>query len=128
VALVGVFEVPRIKLTNGLFRTKEKPTSVPTAVKLYDRQATVENRFMQGGSAKRPVGTNERQRIDLIIMLAGSETSTGGIAPAIGDQGGGCLAPEDRLAASDLRELLECWLRWDRMSSPARGLRQQSRR
>jgi hypothetical protein len=31
-AQVGVIEAPRVQLTNGLFRTIEKPTSLPTAV------------------------------------------------------------------------------------------------
>jgi len=29
-AKVGVIKAPQVKLGNGLFRTKEKPTSVPT--------------------------------------------------------------------------------------------------
>ena len=50
-ALVGVFEVPQVKLVNGLFGTKERSTSVPTAEKLYDRGVAWHNSFMQGGSA-----------------------------------------------------------------------------
>jgi hypothetical protein len=34
-APVGVIEVPRVQLNNGLFRTMEKPTSVPTEQKQY---------------------------------------------------------------------------------------------
>ena len=30
-APMGVIEAPRVQLTNGLFRTIEKPTSLPTA-------------------------------------------------------------------------------------------------
>jgi hypothetical protein len=33
------------------YTKKQKPTSVPTASKLYDGHATVENRFIHGGSA-----------------------------------------------------------------------------
>ena len=48
-AQVGVFEVPRVQLIYGLFRTTKRPTSVPTAVALYDRHATVEIRFITVG-------------------------------------------------------------------------------
>jgi hypothetical protein len=46
-----VIEVPRVQLNHGLFRTIEKPTSVPTDQERwrhYHRRAS----FIQGGSAK----------------------------------------------------------------------------
>jgi prevent-host-death family protein len=48
---VGVIEAPRVKLDNGLFRTIEKPTSVPTALRYY-RQHRRRASFIQGGSAE----------------------------------------------------------------------------
>jgi hypothetical protein len=48
---VGVIEAPRVQLENGLFRTKEKPTSLPTAALEYPRRGNVKS-FIQGGSAK----------------------------------------------------------------------------
>jgi hypothetical protein len=53
-----MFEVPRVKLVNGLLRTKESPTSLPTAAKLYDSRAARDNSFMQGGSAEGRWGTS----------------------------------------------------------------------
>jgi hypothetical protein len=47
---VGVIEAPRVKLTNGLFRTMEKPTSVPTDHGRYRSHCRPAS-FIQGGSA-----------------------------------------------------------------------------
>jgi hypothetical protein len=43
--------VPRVQLNNGLFRTMEKPTSVPTDQRRY-RQRRRRASFIQGGSAE----------------------------------------------------------------------------
>jgi hypothetical protein len=48
----GAVQDTGVKLQNGLFRTKERPTSVPTAVKLYMPDTQRQNRFMPGGSAR----------------------------------------------------------------------------
>jgi hypothetical protein len=50
-APVGVIEVPRVQLNNGLFRTMEKPTSVPTEQKPYHHRRSWAS-FIQGGSAE----------------------------------------------------------------------------
>jgi aryl-alcohol dehydrogenase-like predicted oxidoreductase len=50
-APVGVIETPRVQLTNGLFRTIEKSTSVPTAQRQYRRHCRRAS-FIQGGSAE----------------------------------------------------------------------------
>jgi len=50
-APVGVIEVPRVQLDNGLFRTIEKSTSVPTDQRQYRRCRRWAS-FIQGGSAK----------------------------------------------------------------------------
>jgi len=47
---VGVIEVPRVKLDNGLVRTKNSPTSAPTASLLYITGHNADS-FIQGGSA-----------------------------------------------------------------------------
>jgi len=56
VALVGVFEVPRIKLRHGVFRTKQKSTSVPTAANYMTGTQRWKTVSCRRGSAERPVG------------------------------------------------------------------------
>jgi hypothetical protein len=51
VAQVGVIEIPRVQLNNGLFRTIEKPTSVPADQRPY-RHCRHRASFIQGGSAE----------------------------------------------------------------------------
>src|SRR5262249_35549038 len=58
-APVGVIEVPRVKLTNGLFRTKEQPTSAPTATPNYTTGHSIQS-FIQGGSAAGRWETNKK--------------------------------------------------------------------
>jgi hypothetical protein len=60
-----MFEVPRVKLVNGLLRTKESPTSLPTAAKLYDSRAAWDNSFMQGGSAEGRWGTDKKPGLSI---------------------------------------------------------------
>jgi hypothetical protein len=50
-AQVGVIEAPRVQLTNGLFRTIEKPTSLPTAATEYPSCRSAQS-FNQGGRPK----------------------------------------------------------------------------
>jgi hypothetical protein len=57
-ASVGVIEVPRVKLDNGLFRAMEKPTSVPTAPPDYSAARSADS-FIQGG---RPPADGELDR------------------------------------------------------------------
>jgi hypothetical protein len=56
---VGVIETPRVQLGNGLFRTKETPTSLPTAAIEYPRCRNAES-FIQGGSAAGRCGTRKK--------------------------------------------------------------------
>ena len=58
-APVGVIEAPRVQLENGLFRTKKKPTSLPTAALEYPRRGNAKS-FIQGGSAKGRWGTRKK--------------------------------------------------------------------
>jgi hypothetical protein len=60
--LSGDVRGTRLKLVNGLFRTKESPTSLPAAAKLYDSRAAWDNSFMQGGSAEGRWGTGKKPR------------------------------------------------------------------
>jgi len=79
-APMGVIEAPRVQLTNGLFRTIEKPTSVPTAasdiVTLRDAKSFMQGgrpkagaeltrnwSFMDGGRPEHRCGTNEKQTL-----------------------------------------------------------------
>src|ERR1700724_4490305 len=48
---MGVIEAPRVQLTNGLFRTIEKPTSLPTAATEYPSRRSAQS-FNQGGRRK----------------------------------------------------------------------------
>src|ERR1700732_4412670 len=48
---MGVIEAPRVQLTNGLFRTIEKPTSLPTAATEYPSRRSAQS-FNQGGRPK----------------------------------------------------------------------------
>ena len=50
-APVGVIEAPRVQLENGLFRTIEKPTSLPWAALKYPRRRNAKS-FIQGGSTE----------------------------------------------------------------------------
>ena len=54
---MGVIEAPRVQLTHGLFRTIEKPTSLPTAAPKYPWRRNA-NSFIPGGSAKGRWRTN----------------------------------------------------------------------
>ena len=56
-APVGVIEAPRVQLTHGLFRTIEKPTSLPTAALKYPSRRNPDS-FIQGGSAEGRWRTN----------------------------------------------------------------------
>jgi hypothetical protein len=74
-APVGVIEAPRVQLENGLFRTKEKPTSLPTAALEYPRRGNVKS-FIQGGSAKGRWRTRMIEACALELMEFDSKVSS----------------------------------------------------
>ena len=59
-APVGVIEAPRVQLENRLFRTIEKPTSVPRAALKYPRRRNAKS-FSQGGSTEGRWRTRKKQ-------------------------------------------------------------------
>jgi hypothetical protein len=76
-----MFEVPRLKLVNGLFRTKESPTSLPAAAKLYDRRAAWDNSFIQGRSAEGRWGSNKHEARPPSFVASGPFGGSDGAPP-----------------------------------------------
>src|SRR5579863_6625099 len=64
---MGVIEAPRVQLTNGLFRTIEKPTSLPTAATEYPSRRSAQS-FNQGGRPKAGAELTRNTVIPLILL------------------------------------------------------------
>src|ERR1700739_2474605 len=66
---MGVIEAPRVQLTNGLFRTIEKPTSLPTAATEYPSRRSAQS-FNQGGRPKDGAELTRNKRLYLWFHLS----------------------------------------------------------